>query len=389
MPCQDFWARLICKQDIGGEAVADQQTVFLPRERLQKLLDALKATGRHCLGPVERDGTLMFDAITSAEQLPVGVHDVQGPGSYRLQHDDSRRCFAWANGPQALKPLTFAPQETLWRVSRNDDGMRFSPVATEHSGMALIGARACDLAALKLQEKHFLGGEHIDPGFGERRDSLFIVAVDCNHPADTCFCASTGDGPAAKQGFDIAMSELDEGFLLRPGSPAGQAVIDKLTLSAASEAQKKQVADELVLAAQAQTRQLPSDNLRDAIFERQDHPHWAEIAERCLACGNCTAVCPSCFCSSYEARPSLDGKEAEQVRSWDSCFSFEHSNLHGHALRDDIRLRYRQWLTHKLAGWHDQYGRSGCTGCGRCITWCPVGIDLTAEVATLLEGEVT
>lgn len=389
MPCQGFWASLVTTQTMSGEAVADQQTVFLARERLQQLLDALQATGRRCVGPVERDGALTFDDITSAEQLPVGVHDAQAPGSYGLQHDDSPRCFAWANGPQALKPLTFAPQETLWRVSSDDDGLHFHPVAGEQSAIAVLGVRACDLGALELQEKHFLGAEHIDPGFSARREALFFVAVDCSHPADTCFCVSTGDGPGATQGFDIAMSELDEGFLLRAGSAEGEAVIDMLSLKTASEAQKEQVADELAQAAEAQTRQLPSDDLRDVLFERQDHPHWTEIAERCLACGNCTAVCPSCFCSAYESRPSLDGLEAEQLRSWDSCFSFEHSNLHGHPLRDDIRLRYRQWLTHKLAGWHDQYGRSGCTGCGRCITWCPVGIDLTAEVAALLEEEAT
>ena len=367
--------------------MSEQRPVFLPRDGLQRLLDAMRQDGRRCVGPVERDGALTFETITKAGQLPTGVHDRQMPGTYQLEHDETPRCFAWANGPQAVKPLTFAPQETLWRVSRDDRGLHFEATPGEPQSVAVIGIRGCDLAALALQEQHFLGAEHIDPQFGARRDALFIVAVDCAYPADTCFCASTGDGPAVSRGFDIALSELDEGFLLRAGSVSGQAMIDSLGLEPPSKAQHQQVEDELAQAVSGQTRQLPAGNLRDAIFERQEHPHWAEVAERCLACGNCTAVCPSCFCSAYEARPSLDGEQSEQVRIWDSCFSFEHSNLHGHALRDDIRLRYRQWMTHKLAGWHDQFGRSGCTGCGRCITWCPVGIDLTEEVAALLEGE--
>ena len=361
--------------------------VFLPRSQLQRLLDALQATGRQCVGPVERDGTLVFEPIDSAQQLPVGVHDAQSPGSYRLRHSDSPRCFAWANGPQALKPLTFAAQEALWRVRRDADGLQFEAVTPEPRPLAVIGARGCDLAALRLQEAHFLDRVAGDPAFRARRDALFIVAVDCARPADTCFCASTGDGPAAGKGYDIALSELDDGFLLRSASMRGQDIVNVLGLAPADDAQRAAAQEELQQAAAQQSRRLPSTDLRDALFARQDHPHWAAVAERCLSCGNCTAVCPTCFCSSYQARPALDGASAEHVREWDSCFSFEHSNLHGHPLRDDIRLRYRQWLTHKLGGWHDQYGRSGCTGCGRCISWCPVGIDLTAEVAALLEGE--
>lgn len=361
--------------------------VFLPRTSLQRLIEVLRATGRRCLGPVARDGALVYDYITSVEELPSGVRDVQGPGSYRLNYTDSPRCFAWANGPQTLKPLTFAPQEILWRVRRDGQGLHFDPVTPEVSPLAVIGVRACDLAALRLQEAHFLRTGSADPGFQARHDALFIIAVDCAHPADTCFCASTGDGPSAEGGYDIAMAELDEGYLLRVGSAGGQGIVNALGLAPASDEQCHRAVDEQKQAALAQTRSLPSRNLRDALFARQDHAHWAEVAQRCLACGNCTAVCPSCFCSANEAHPSLDGVESEQVRIWDSCFSFDHSNLHGRALREDIRLRYRQWLTHKLAGWHDQYGRSGCTGCGRCISWCPVGIDLTQELPVLLEGE--
>jgi ferredoxin len=141
-------------------------------------------------------------------------------------------------------------------------------------------------------------------------------------------------------------------------------------------------------AAQRQSRRILSRNLRDPLFANLEHPRWDEVAERCLSCGNCVAVCPTCFCHAEREQPALDGQTSEHVRQWDTCYSVGHSYLHGFLVRPDTRTRYRQWLTHKLGGWHDQYGRSGCVGCGRCITWCPVGIDITEEAAAVCAGDV-
>ena len=130
-------------------------------------------------------------------------------------------------------------------------------------------------------------------------------------------------------------------------------------------------------------RHLPTDGLRDLLYASAESPHWDDVAERCLACTNCTAVCPTCFCTSVEDVSDLSGDVDERHRVWDSCFSMEYSRLHGGAVRTSTGARYRQWVTHKLASWTDQFGMSGCVGCGRCITWCPAAIDLTAEVGAL------
>jgi ferredoxin len=140
-------------------------------------------------------------------------------------------------------------------------------------------------------------------------------------------------------------------------------------------------------AAEAQQRTLPGRDLQAPLFARLSHPQWQAIGERCLACGNCTAVCPTCFCHSEQEHPALDGGGSEHVREWDSCFTPGHSYIHGVVIRAETSQRYRQWLTHKLGSWHEQYGRSGCVGCGRCITWCPVGIDITEEVTTICGGD--
>ena len=361
-------------------------TRFLPRNARQQLLDALAASGYRVLGPQVRDGAIQFGDLRDAASLPSGWTDDQAPGSYRLSQVDTPRCFAWANGPQALKPELFRAREALWHVTRDGDGrLGFRQEAIDERPLAVIGARACDVAALRLQDQHFLDTIH-DPYYAAHRKDLFVVAVHCSYPADTCFCVSTGDGPRAASGFDVALGELDDGFLVESGSERGARLVESLALEPADESRRQELDASIDEGARRQFRQLPSRNLRDTLFARIEHPRWADVAARCLACGNCTSVCPTCFCHAEHDAPSLDGTESTHLREWDSCFSEGHAYLHGFQIRPEIRQRYRQWLVHKLGSWHDQYGRSGCVGCGRCITWCPVGIDITEEANVICSG---
>lgn len=363
---------------------------YLERGRLQDLIEDLQEAGYRCLGPQVRDGAIVYDYLEHAGQLPRGYTDQQSPGDYALEHTGTPRCFAWANGPQAIKPRVFTAEETLWTSRRETGGgLRFRAADIEAEPLAIIGVRACDLAALYLQDKHFLHREPRDAAYLARRQRLLLVAVNCSHPAATCFCVSTGDGPRAGYGYDLLLSELDDGYLIEGRSEAGQTLLAGLPTREATEQEREQVEAELCAAAARQTRHLPGRNLKDVLFANLDHPRWEEVAQRCLSCGNCTAVCPTCFCHSGQDRPALDGSRSEHVRQWDSCFTQGHSYLHGITLRATTAQRYRQWLTHKLGSWHDQYGRSGCVGCGRCISWCPVGIDLTEEAAVICAGEAT
>jgi ferredoxin len=361
-------------------------TGYLPRDQFDRLLDALRAAGYRCVGPMVQDGAIQYRDLDSAAALPAGWRDAQTPATYRLQHADSPRQFAWANGPQALKPFLFAPRENLWQVARNADGrLEFTPAEVATRPLAVIGARACDVAALRLQDAHFLDGAYRDPGYAARRAGLFLAVVNCTHPAATCFCASTGDGPAVPDGAtgcDLILDELDDGFAVQSASERGQGIAAKLGLQAPGAAQTASIAAQRMQAG-SQQRALPSRDLRPLFAGRLEHPRWADVAARCLSCGNCTSVCPTCFCHSDHDLPAVDNSGSTHYREWDSCFTQGHSYIHGITLRGDTRLRYRQWLTHKLGTWHDQYGRSGCVGCGRCIAWCPVGIDITEEVAAL------
>jgi ferredoxin len=357
---------------------------FLPRDALPALLDALKTAGRRVVGPVAEQGTIQFRELDNAAQLPHGVRETQAPGRYRLSVEASNRTFAWATGPQALKPLLFPSRETLWQSQRDKSGrLNFEPIRPDETPLAVIGVRACDLAALDLHDRHFLGRASnraiSDPPYAARRERLLLVAVNCSHPAETCFCASTGDGPRVDQGADIVLDELDEGFVVTPNSTAGQVIVDSMELAGAESAQLAAAATQSENAAAAQTRRLPARDLQAQLFDRLDHPRWDQVAARCLACGNCTSVCPTCFCHTEYDAPTLHGMLSQHVREWDSCFSEGHAYLHGYQVRPETSHRFRQWMTHKLGSWHTQFGRSGCVGCGRCITWCPVGIDITEE----------
>ena len=347
------------------------------------------AQGYACQGPAVENGAIVMRGITIPDALPRGLQAEQAPGSYRLTRDPQNRYFAWAHGPQAIKPLTFASQESLWRVARDESGvLQFAAVLPESPKQAIVGVRACDLAALALQDAHFLREGRRDAHYALRRENLFLVAVQCAVPASTCFCASTGDGPTPSFGYDITLVELSDGFVVEAGSAKGEAVLNALNLAPATAQQIEAAEQQGQAAVASQSRSLPGKTLRETLMSRLEHPRWDEVAARCLACGNCTAVCPSCFCHAEADEPRLDGQSSEHVRIWDSCFGEAHGYLHGFNVRSDTRTRYRQWLTHKLATWHDQFGRSGCVGCGRCIAWCPVGIDLTEEVAALTASEV-
>ncbi len=366
---------------------AINEELFLPHHKLQNLIEILQRLGFVCVGPQVKDGAIIYDTLNNADQLPWGIRDHQAPGEYTLEQISEIKAFAFSNGPQAIKPLLFKPREPMWKVSRNDQGkLEFIPYEAKEKPIAIFGARSCDLVAMAIQDKVFLGEKHIDPRYHSRREQLFIIAVNCSYSSENCFCVSAGTGPQVKNPFDILMTEIDNGFAIKSGCELGDNIINELNLKNISAHQHKQAKKNVDNAANMQTKRIPLDNsygLRDLLFSNLDHPRWDEVAERCLSCGNCTSVCPTCFCSSEIENPSLDGTSSEHLQEWDSCFTAGHSYLNGKIIRDDTRKRYRQWLTHKVGSWFDQFDTSGCVGCGRCITWCPVGIDITEELSAI------
>jgi ferredoxin len=200
-----------------------------------------------------------------------------------------------------------------------------------------------------------------------------------------------GTGPKASSGYDLALTEVllatTHFFLAQIGTKAGAELLAGISAQPAS--QEEITAGNAVVeeTAQHMGRTLLTTGLKELLYRNTESPRWDTVAARCLSCANCTAVCPTCFCSTVEDLTDLTGQQAERLRKWDSCFATDFSYIHGGSVRATPRSKFRQWMMHKLAYWIDQFGTSGCVGCGRCITWCPVGIDITEEARALRETE--
>jgi len=214
-----------------------------------------------------------------------------------------------------------------------------------------------------------------------------VIAINCGQAGGTCFCVSMKTGPKASSGYDLAMTEiLQDGrhrFVVEAGTERGAEILSELPRGAAAPADVQAAESVVAETARHMGRTLDTTGIKELLYNNYQHPRWEEVATRCLTCANCTMVCPTCFCTTVEDVTDLSGDHAERWRKWDSCFTMDFSYIHGGSVRSSTKARYRQWLTHKLATWIDQFGSSGCVGCGRCITWCPVAIDITEEVRAI------
>jgi ferredoxin len=380
--------------DTSGNEVAATlavgSTFVLDVDDLAMLIASLSEIGYDVKGPVVRSGAIVPGALRGVDDLPKGIHDEQAPGAYRLVHGEDERLFDWAVGPSGWKPEFFPPRDEIWRARRGDGTVQLVEIRDTRRPLAVIGARPCEAAALQVLDRVFVEGAHQDTHYADRRENAFIAVVECSSPAATCFCDSMNTGPNIEAGFDLVLTELDDDdghrFVARVGSPRALAALQGVASTPVTPHDISARTTQLDGARSRLVRHLDVDGVAGLLARNLEHPRWADVAERCLSCGNCTLVCPTCFCSDVRDVTDLDGAIVRQ-RTWSSCFSVDHSYLHGGSVRPTTQSRYRQWMTHKLSSWWDQFDTTGCVGCGRCVAWCPVGIDITEEASAIARSD--
>ncbi|MDI6784238.1 MAG: 4Fe-4S dicluster domain-containing protein [bacterium] len=371
---------------------------IVDRVQLPQLFTALHQRGYELIGPSRNQNAIVYTSIESIDDLPTGWTDAQEAGAYRLTKQDAPMLFNYVVSQDSWKKFLSPSVRQLWKAERSGKSyeIRNPKSKIQNPKYAFIGVRACELNAILIQDKIFTTPPFVDTYYTEQRKTAFIIAVNCSVARDTCFCVSMQTGPKVTQqlGFDLALTEpLPEAkqgqhrFLIEVGSQKGAEVLTAISTQSATNSDLVS-AEKVVAGTIAQiTRSLDTTELKNLLYRNLEHPHWQEIATRCLTCGNCTMVCPTCFCFTVEDTTDLTGNYAERSRKTDSCFTLDFSYIHGGSVRPSPYARYRQWLTHKLASWLDEFGTSGCVGCGRCITWCPVGIEITEEVRFFREAE--
>lgn len=364
-----------------------QNPVAFEAVRLKELFALVQGAGYRMAGPKIKSEAVAFDFLQSFDEIPQGYCDDQSPGQYRLKKTDRPTYFEYVVGPQSIKNILHPSRRKLWEAKTNPSGgFRVEETKQDLTPIALFGVRACDVKALDTLDGVFLNAGLVDPHYQALRENLFIVAAHCSEPSSLCFCTSMGYGPEAEH-FDLNLFELwsskDHRILALAGSKKGQDILNQLSACPARDSDVTEAERAKVEACRKVTKTLNTVDLHNVIKQNPLHPRWSEIAETCLSCGNCTMVCPTCFCTTTEDISAVTGDHTERWLTWDSCFTADFSAIHGGTVRKSTASRYRQWLTHKLSTWFDQFGSSGCVGCGRCIAWCPVGIDLTKEAEAI------
>jgi sulfhydrogenase subunit beta (sulfur reductase) len=358
--------------------------VTMPKTELDLLMADLRDQNYQTVGPHMQDDSIVYSTIESLKDLPRGILTEQNPASYRMMQSGKERFFDFIPGSQSWKQFLFPSRQPLFSAIK-DGSWKLRTYEDPNPSYALIGVRACEMAAIHIQDKIFLREDFEDPFYRSRRERLFILAVNCMDPDGTCFCTSMGTGPRHTSGYDLCITELDDVFLVEVGSELGRSILAARNFELPSAFLQDTAKQALDRATNSIIRKLEPGDLPDLLRENLEAKRWTDVGRRCLSCANCTQVCPTCFCWDSTDQVDISGKSTRRDRVWDSCFNQNFSYVAGGSTRPNIRSRYRQWLTHKLGTWQEQFGVSGCVGCGRCITWCPAGIDLTEEVAAIRE----
>jgi ferredoxin len=290
---------------------------------------------------------------------------------YRVTEDVEDIAFHFDNTALSPKEFFFPITDTLFTL-RSDNGRAELKTPTIEKEAVLFGIRPCDALGLKVIDRPFLD-EPADVRYQQRRERTVLVGLACSEACPECFCTSVGTAPNDASNMDILLSESGEDYLVQAVTERGKALLEGATLKEIETASTSVVSPQRV----------PAEGIASAMLKAFDSPYWDRVADRCIHCNICSHVCPVCYC--FDIRDYRNKGEVERLRTWESCQAAAFTRLAGGAdIRPGKGVRMRQRFAHKLLYMDRQFGGLlGCTGCGRCVKYCPVNIDIREIISDI------
>jgi len=334
---------------------------ILKKDRLPGFLERL-VRERQVFAPVKKGEVLLIREIDSPSQV----------------------ILEYRNAKESPKSVLFPQRETLFRYRAEKGKAEVDPPSGEEKGRVLFGIRPCDARGLLLLDKVFGGGSG-DPYYADKRKNTVVVSLGCADPNPSCFCLSMGGGPCSAEGSDLLLLDLGDRYTAEAVSEKGVALLEDQPFEKSDE---KSLSHAEKIRKQAEASMQPlakKENLEQELERLFSDPVWKDLAETCLSCGICTYLCPTCHC--FDLCDEASGQAGERIRVWDSCqFPLFTQQASGFNPRPTVKERFRQRIMHKLSYLPRSQAMTGCVGCGRCVTECPVNLDIREVMVSLSEG---
>ncbi len=278
------------------------------------------------------------------------------------------------------KDIFFPQTEKMYKFKFKGNSVDIEEFTEEQAQQVIFGIRSCDVQSIDCLDKVFLTKGYEDQFYKTKREKTLLVALSCTKPQDTCFCESMGLNPQEAPGADVQGYDLGDALGFVAKTPAGEALLAKYS--------------GLFTEINAVPQKVEGFNLKadvagipEKLAKMFDHPIWDEVSQKCLGCGACAYLCPTCHC--FDISGTVRGDQGYKFRCWDCCMFSEYTRMAGgHNPRPSKKERVRNRFLHKLYYFKDRYGQLLCTGCGRCIAKCPVGMDITAIIGKVKEAEI-
>lgn len=364
---------------------------FLAQDQLQTFLGHLAQESR-VVAPVKEDGVVLFRPWEPGVEPELDILLAkQSAKEYVFRQSETYLRYGYVMEGEAAASVSDetqshaadgGDQDAKARAAAQDAAVKAHAVLTvqpvdDAPAQVIFGLRPCDVRGFVQMDNVFggYGGFYFDPYYNAKREATTLIAVTCRDPRSTCFCTSVQGGPAAGDGADALFTQVEGGFTVEALTEKGEALVSAASLADASEAQGQASTSVKERATERVDKAFDLEGIQTGLRANIEDPAWHDLSMRCISCGTCTYVCPSCYC--FNITDEMVEGTGERIRTWDNCFNPSYTlETSGHNPRAIKSNRFRNRFSHKFWYYPEKYDSLLCSGCGRCVSNCPTRIDI-------------